>query len=208
MRQILNQRKSFHLLCLIFAVTFVTYLSAKGQQNDSIQFSWKGLHSLLVQYKKHPSAANAIRIYKFLPNDKSTVYSADTTGLDEAFWLANAEAWNVAHFAYAGKRYAVKLCFKFFTIADGAFSEDLDVILAKLIKINPRLFLEELKAHRYLFGNTLQNDFQNFGDAFVDASDEVLAREDHIHIRALQSVKDSALIHVRDELLKVYRGNN
>jgi hypothetical protein len=90
-----------------------------------------------------------------------------------------------------------------YTISDAAFTEDLDIILTKLIKTNPRLFLQELKVHRQQFGDGL--DFQNYGDDFVDVTDEVRKKEADLHIRALQSVKDRTLIEIRDEMLEAYK---
>lgn len=187
---------------LIFVVPFI-FFSASSQLNDSDSFNWDGLHKLLIQYHNRPNRSNTLKVYDYLSGYHTSNKRTDTLGLSKTFELAWAQTGILEQQVYSGKRYAVKLCFKMFTIADGAFAEDLDIILTKLIKINPKLFLQELIVHRNLFGSGL--GFQNYGQEFVDCSDLARQKETQKHIRALESVKDSSLIEIRNEMIKAYK---
>jgi hypothetical protein len=189
---------------IVLSILFLFSIhTTNAQLQIPISFSWNGLHQLLVQYERNPNKSNTMKVYNYLsfytPSNKRT----DTLGLHNTFESAWAQLGTIERQVFSGKRFAVKLCFKLFIIADGAFAEDLDIILTKLIKTNPRLFLQELKVHRQLFGRGLI--FQNFGPEFVDVEDEVRKKEINVHVRALKSIEDSALMEVRDEMIQAYK---
>ena len=55
---------------------------------------------------------------------------------------------------YSGNPNAIKLGFRLYTISYGTFEVALNKIIGNLIAFNPRLFLEELAAHRELVPDT------------------------------------------------------
>jgi hypothetical protein len=94
---------------------------------------------------------------------------------------------------------AVRLAFRLKTIADGAFAEDLDILLGRLIRIDPTLFVRQLKEYGKV--NRLDGLVGNLGDAYVDRFD-AQRLEIKKRIRALESVSDPALKELADQCIK------
>ena len=95
---------------------------------------------------------------------------------------------------------AVRLGFRLLGKADGHVGELLSEMLGRLIRINPRLFLKELKAHRSSVPG-LGSLVAALGYAFVDRFD-AQAYEREARAAALKSVTDPHLRAVRDECLR------
>jgi hypothetical protein len=96
--------------------------------------------------------------------------------------------------------YAVKLAFSLKTIADGAFVEDLDVMLGQLIRIDPSLFLRQLSQSQT--ANTRLNGVVGkLGEIYVDNSKAQLL-DISKRIEALQQVSDPQLVTIRDNCVK------
>jgi hypothetical protein len=87
--------------------------------------------------------------------------------------------------------------------ADGAAAEDKDIVLGGLIRVHPRLFLQELRRSGH--GNCrpcLEGILGNLGDEFVDrfaAQAEELGKRR----QALLSVADKDLAPLRDACIRV-----
>jgi hypothetical protein len=91
-------------------------------------------------------------------------------------------------------REAVRLAFDLRSACDGALLEDLDAVLARLVRVDPTLFLIEARTH----GGKAVVDVAAFsGDEFVD---QEKARCDELRerIRALGTVHDESLAALRD----------
>ena len=103
---------------------------------------------------------------------------------------------------HAGDRNAVKAGFRLFNISDGWYSHRLDMALGDLIRINTKLFLEELKSHRNItFVIRRGPPVYPSGDEYVD-NFEAQKSEIKLRIKALESIKDKDLIEIRDECIK------
>ena len=90
------------------------------------------------------------------------------------------------------------MAFKMMNIADGGFAEDLDIMLGQLIRVDPRLFLGELKRS----GRTVTGGLVgNFGGEYVDKM-KAQQLEITMRIAALQSVRDPELRAIRDRCVK------
>ncbi len=100
---------------------------------------------------------------------------------------------------------AVALAFRLLRKSDGHVGELLDQMLGRLIRINPRLFLQALQRHRAAVVG-LDGLVGNFGDAYVDR-EVAHAYERDQRVAALLTVKDPAVAQVRDECVKLLRGN-
>ena len=92
---------------------------------------------------------------------------------------------------------AVDLAFRLREKADGHIAEMLDEMLGRLIRINPRLFLQSLLRHRSVLtdGAGLVG---NFGYPFVDR-EQAQGYERDLRVAALLTVKEPALLRLRDE---------
>ncbi len=98
-------------------------------------------------------------------------------------------------------RVAVKLAFRLRSIADGGFSEDLSIVLGTLIRIDPKLFLEELrnaKPQVQRLGPLLANE----GAVYVDRM-RAQCLENQLRIESLESVKDPSLDNIRNKCIEV-----
>lgn len=95
------------------------------------------------------------------------------------------------------EREAVSLGFRALAHADGHIGEMLSEVLGLLIKVNPSLFLQELKNHRSSV-RRLDSLVGDLGDDFVD-EEAATRREFAARIKALKSVTDPKHRTVRNE---------
>ena len=103
----------------------------------------------------------------------------------------------------AAKPAAVRLAFALFTVADGAFAEDLDVDLGGLIENDPSLFRSVLKA-RGDDGPALEGLLGNLGGEYVDRM-AASCRALRARLRALQGVGSERLAAIRDKCIAVLK---
>jgi hypothetical protein len=98
----------------------------------------------------------------------------------------------------SGDREAVRLAFRLFEATNGHVAELLSQIVGRLIRIQPRLFLQELR-HAWPVPR-LDALVGALGDAFVDR-EEAQKYELAARAAALKQVQDSSLRKVRDACL-------
>ena len=103
----------------------------------------------------------------------------------------------------AADREAVRLAFRLRERADGVSGETLDILLGRLIRVSPTLFLEELASVRSRL-HRLDGLVGNFGPEYVDRT-EAAALESQLRIAALQSVRGARLRAVRDQCVAELR---
>jgi hypothetical protein len=104
----------------------------------------------------------------------------------------------------AGQRNSIKLAFSLFTISDASFSEALDIMLGKMIRKYPHLFLQELLIHRS-FVTRLDALLGNLGEEFVD--DEIGERNElKLRLEAIKSVNDRKLINIKLDCIRELEG--
>jgi hypothetical protein len=84
-------------------------------------------------------------------------------------------------------------------MADGHLGEQLDILLGRLVRIDPELFLATLARHRRK-GEALGWGAGNFGEEYVDRL-EAQRYEAAARIAALKSVADPALAGLRDRCI-------
>jgi hypothetical protein len=147
-----------------------------------------------INYKYNQSEENALKVYNLLP-EKGHVGGVDSDrDLEEQIY----QNLNIVYSQILNKnKNSIKLAFRSYTISDGAFTEELDIILGDLINIDPKLFLLELKTHLhlvYLSGLTCNFNYEEDLTKLVLEADK--------RIKSLESVNDSALIDTRDKCLK------
>jgi hypothetical protein len=193
----------YRRLAVIIAVMSGTSSSANVQMSG--MFSWTRLESVLMIYRQNPTEKHALLLYNALPDSPESERSADTTGFSKAVEDAWGTTGILKKHAYMEGRNALRVCFKLIIISDAAFTEDLNQILGNMIRRNPTMFLEELKTHRQVFGDNLSHWFQDYGPSFVDSPEQERSVETKRRIRALQSVKDSGLAAIRDEVIDAFK---
>ena len=154
------------------------------------QTDWKSIRTDYATYIKQPNKTNATALLALLPNQ---YISFENIGDEERQTLDYLSDWNrlkkIQYRIAAGDFYALRVAFHLRAIADGAFSEDLDVITGKGIENHPELFLRELRsAVPPVNAVSLRSLVSNLGDGFVDKQaeqcQELFARE-----RAISGVK-------------------
>ncbi len=100
---------------------------------------------------------------------------------------------------------AVRLAFRLRSRADGHLGEIIDIMLGRLIRINPRLFLTTLHEQS---GAEVRLDslLGNFGGAYVDR-DMAHQYEAERRRAALLTVTDRGLVSIRDKCVSVLKGD-
>jgi hypothetical protein len=161
---------------------------------DSVH--WKQFSASLRAYFKYPTPKNAKNAYQYLPASGHVRMK----GLEierEALEIFYTNSRILQRQVLSGDAESVRLAFRLFSITDSAYTEELDVLLGKLIRINPKLFLRELVANQDLIV-TLESLLGNEGDEYVDRP-KAQCLEKRLRLKALQSVTDPSLRRKRDE---------
>jgi hypothetical protein len=163
---------------------------------------WRELTLSLLKFNQDPSQKMVVALRALLPREGHVRYdhSADEKAAIEALEVSLPL---LEKRISRQERESVALSFDLFSITDGTLSEDLDIMLGRLITINARLFLEELeprlaKAHR------LDALVGNFGEEYVDQEDLQCA-EIQRRIDALLAVRDAGLAEARDACVAALR---
>ncbi len=161
---------------------------------------WKGLEEAWNAYYVAPSEEGAQKMLALLPGNVKIMEIKD------GFLLINSIYDHLGVLEgeiYSGNPNAVKLGFQLFTVSYGAFEVGLNKILGSLIAFNPRLFLEELEAHRGLFPSL----DPVLGSYLRDIPDDAVAREleKKLRIKSLESVEEKPLKSIRNECIKILK---
>ncbi len=169
-------------------------------QTGSPAVDWKGLEEAWNAYYSSPSEASAEKMLSLLPGN------AKILDIKDGFLVINSIYDHLGVLEgemYSGNPKAIKLGFRLFTVSYGAFEVSLNKILGSLIAFNPKLFLEELAAHRGLF-QTLD---PILGSYLRDIPDDPVAQtlEKKLRIKALESIEDKPLKSLRNECIKVLK---
>jgi hypothetical protein len=171
-----------------------------------VTVDWGAVERSWVEYLEYPSSENARKVYILLPNSGHVRYTDDKVENGALEVLADPLGLEVLkRQILSGDRNAVKVAFRLCTLADGAFAEQLDWILASLVRVNPHLFLEELQSHWDLLqslGGGLP--LGALGPEFVDRL-EARRLEVTLQIKALGEVHDRDVVSVRDKCIGALR---
>jgi hypothetical protein len=192
----MNQRTK--VLCL-FGLLFLAALNGAAQ-STAATVDWKGLDEAWNAYYNAPSEDGADKMLKLLPG---TVKIID---IKDGFLVINAIYDHLSILEgeiYSGNANAVRLGFRLFTISYGTLEVALNKILGNLISFYPRLFLEELAAHRELFFNLEPV----LGSFLREMANDPVARdlEKNLRAKSLESVEDKELKALRNECIKIIK---
>lgn len=168
---------------------------------------WDNIMQAAVAYFEDPSTENALILYEALP--KAQVRNRDRKG---GFLTVDEYIYDNLHLlsehVLKGERNAVKVAVRLWTMADGGFAESLSSMLGQLIRIDPKVFLEEINDFPW------PHDYGDFKDwlskGYIvceggilnrsqDEVDERAVREElGMRIKALESVTEKGLFELRD----------
>ncbi len=195
-RSLMSQR-----MTVVFLSGLLLLAALNGAaQTAAAAVNWKGLEEAWNAYYNAPSEAGAEQLLRMLPG---TVKVVD---IKDGFLAVNAISDHLGILEgeiYSGNPNAVKLGFRLYTISYGTLEVALNKIIGNLISFYPRLFLEELEAHRELF-LTLDPIVGSF---LRDMANDQAAQdlEKKLRIKSLESVEEKALKNLRNECIKILK---
>ena len=113
-----------------FIMTLIS-LTSLAQSNK-----WTDFEKTWDKYIGQSTHENAVKVYQQLPDKALGKDLPDERLTNKIF-----ENWDqISKRIATGDKDVLRIGFRLFTIADGAFQEDLGIDLGKLIVINPKLF--------------------------------------------------------------------
>lgn len=192
----MNKKIIIYLALSLGTAIFLLY----GQEREA-KIDWERIKEAGDAYFACPSSENALKLYLSLPEEDIINYGGEGIKIIE-FISDNKNLDILEKHIHAGDRNAVKAAFRLFNISDGWFAHRLNKALGDLIRINTKLFLEELKNHRNIaFVRRSGPPVYPLGDEYVDRF-EARKSEIKLRIKTLENIKDTDLIEIRDECIK------
>ena len=158
---------------------------------------WEKLARALQSFSRAPSEENCKAVDKLLPASMHLMYD-DSPEAQRALEQLEAALPTLEHLVTSKSRLGVGLAFRLFvTMSDGHLAEELDIILGKLIRLDPVMFLEELQSVRPAYPvEGLDGLVGNLGDEFVDDF-KGQCEQLHLRLKAIESVDRRDLAQVR-----------
>ncbi len=192
----MNHRKT--VACLLGLLLLAALMG--NAQTVPAAVNWEGLKEAWNAYSVNPSEAGAEKMLNLLPG------IVKITDIRDGFLVVNLildQLGLLESQIYAGNPNAIKLGFRLYTISYGAFEVALNNIMGKLIAFSPRLFLEELAAHRSLF-QTLDPIVASF---LKETPDDPVTQEleKKMRIKFLETVDEKPLKALRNECIKILK---
>lgn len=161
---------------------------------------WAEIEHRISEYVAHPSPITAKAALDVMPKASvSFSNSAEERKANEAIY-APKPMHVLEQRVLMKEQKSVELAFRMRHIADGAFLEDLEIILGKLIRVDPELFLDELQRAGVPF-RAMDGLVGNLGDGYVDEM-EKQCKEMQLRKQALNRVKKHTLMQARDLAIK------
>lgn len=180
------------LILILYEIVFL--LNAQNQNDEKID--WEKIKEVATAYFNYPSSENALKFYLTLP-ERGPVLRGDV--VDFIFKYENFRMLEKQ--VYASDPNAVKVAFRIINISDGYYTEITETALGNLIRINPRLFLQELNSHKNI--RPIEDSAVTMvGEIFADRF-KAQKLEIELRIRALETVKNDNLIEIRDQCIKI-----
>lgn len=187
-----------YLAIFAFLLLFHPAFTFAKSTEESPSINWSALSKTFQAYVEYPSATNASKVTKLLPESEHVKYTGSKIE-NEAIEVIYQGLPMLQRQVEAREKQAARLAFRLMTITDGASSEALDIMLGKLIRIDPKLFLEELRKSNYIKIGQYRFDglVGNEGDEFVD-KEQAQCLEQRLRIESLSKIKENILLPLRD----------
>jgi hypothetical protein len=177
---------------------------------------WERVMKAAESYFASPSTENALRFYTALPQTEVPSQDRDAA-FSKVFYYISGNLPILEKQVLKADRNAVKAAIRLYTISDASFTEYQDRILGDLIRVNPRMFLEELRY--FPWPKVSSMDFKDWlkeghivchGRALdADINPEMngarARAELEMRIKALATVRDRGLRSLRDACIKGLR---
>jgi len=161
------------------------------------EVNWLEVKNTFKAYANSPSDKTALYALNALPNEHVLVQSKEALETNEFIYNYN-QFGMLERQVISSHKLSVRLAFKLRSFADGAFSEDISILLGTLIRINPELFLLELEKAQPKVINF--GAFLNNGPIFVDrltaSCNETLLRKN-----ALNDIKNIKLDTLKEKMI-------
>ncbi len=191
--------QAFYKISIFLILCLLSFREAPGQ---NAKVNWTALKTGFREFVEYPSGENAAHVIALLP--ASRVRYKDSPKAQEAIdYIFESDNFGMLERQVVSRnREAVRLAFRLHSIADGHLTEELNIMLGTLIRIDPKLFLEELSLaapDKNLWDDLLGN----LGPAYVDRF-KARALEMELRIKALRSVEDASLIKIRNKCIETY----
>lgn len=175
---------------------FATLLIASSPTTASSQVEWGKIADRFSEYSVLPTPENADRLLAVLPTTDVASWPSDGT-MDRIYTGENLGM--LERQVISRDPIAVRLALRLRNISDGGFAEDLGVILGMLIRIDPELFLTELRNAKPPV-KYVEPLVANEGELFVDKQ-EAQCHENRLRRRAVHSVKSKNLAAMRSKVV-------
>jgi hypothetical protein len=189
-----------YMLVLLVSLTAPPRLPAAG----TFIVNWSALESAVVAYLRHPGISSADRVLTLLPAGPTV--SREGKDFDDAaaerLWRYSLDLAPLVRRVQPG---ALDVAWALRAIADGAFLDDLNAMIAKPLAGHPRAFLLALKRHRL---RTDEADACAVAASLgVDVVDRPSAQRMELHARiaALETMTDPVLTRERACALNALR---
>ena len=179
-------------------VLFVFLLNFSADQENTKQTTnWATVREAFEAYCKSPSADNANKILAALPNNFSNREGDFDQWVSAVNYVYKGQPFRVMdELVRKGDKLALRVACKTLFMSDAAFGEDLCGLIGRAIRVNPRLFLEEIKLSSLdsdILGSILAGN--------IDADEyrpEVVNKEIQLRIKSLKTVNRPDLLELRD----------
>ena len=162
--------------------------------------NWAALKSAFEEYANYPTGDNAKKAIDLLPSEHISYTGAEDEDETIKFIYKRYQLGMLERQVISGERQAVRLAYNLISIADGAFAEDLNIMLGQLIRINPTLFLEGLYEYQGLV-ERFDALAGNKGDVYVDRL-KAQCYEMQLRIDSLSKVEAPHLKYVNNKCIE------
>lgn len=194
-----NKGKIFIILFIvILAISFMGHGYSAAQETKRI--TWPEFKELINVFLNNPSKDNAEIILGFLPAQRNNIDKREwKEDLLEYCVMRGDCSWILTYEIFSGNIYAARIARRLLNISDGAATEELCDTFGRLIRINPKLFLE-------IF-------YENYDPVFLECAvlmsmfwdgQERYRRYNYIRrIESLRTVTDPELKGIRDHCITI-----
>jgi hypothetical protein len=168
-----------------------------AQQNTKQNIDWTKVREAFEAYCEAPSAENAIKILAALPDNFANREADFKQWVSTSRYVYEGQPFRVLdNLVQKGNKFALRVAFKTLFMSDGAFGEDLCGLIGRAIRVNPVLFLEEIKISGQK-GHMLDSILAGQIDA-DEYRPEVVKKEIQLRIYSLKTVDRPDLLELRD----------
>jgi len=163
-----------------------------------VQIDMSNFGKAWEEYIANPTSDNALKVYSMLPDGRDNEIRLQV----EVRSLIESSLSVLESQIFSEERNALKVAFRLFTIADNALKEGLAKIIGNLIRLNARLFLQELKNHYDLVDLSFILCSFQFSLAGDSPGQEL---EKKARIKALEYIEDADLSDLQKECIKALK---